>query len=237
MTPLLLLRRAVLARLTARAGGVAVAASLALAPPAAAATLAGTLTLREADGAAASAAEAFVWFTPATPRAARPQSLEITTRDKTFLPRAATVPVGSTVRFPNADPILHNVFSVSSGNRFDLGLYRAGQGKPVTLRQPGIVRIFCNVHRTMAAFVAVIETPYVTAVDARGHFTLADLPEGPGTLTVWHWRAAAPESRAVTVPLAAPVAVTLEARLTGAPPHLNKTGKPYTRDVGDTGYR
>lgn len=70
------------------------------------------------------------------------------------------VPAGSTVRFPNQDSILHNVFSVSRANRFDLGLYRRGEGKSATFRQPGVVRVFCNVHHSMVAYVVVVETPH-----------------------------------------------------------------------------
>lgn len=204
--------------------------------PARAGRLTGEVTLREATGAAADPREGFVWFTPARGATVTPSTIEIATRDKTFAPRACTVPRGSTVRFPNADPILHNVFSVSGRNRFDLGLYRTGPGRSATFAEPGIVRVFCNVHHQMAAFIAVLETPYVAALDENGHFTLSDLPDGAGTLSVWHWRAGAPHTRTVSIPASA-VAVTLDARVTGVPAHLNKTGKPYAKASTDDGYR
>ncbi len=204
--------------------------------PARAGRLAGTVTLREADGRAGDPRDGFVWFTPARGATVTPRTFEIATKDKTFAPRACTVPRGSTVRFPNADPILHNVFSVSGGNRFDLGLYRTGAGKSVAFTEPGIVRVFCNVHHQMAAFVAVLETPYVAALDASGQFVVEGVPEGGGTLSVWHWRAGAPVTRDVSVPAGA-VAVSLDARVSGVPAHLNKTGKPYAKASGDDGYR
>src|SRR5579862_265795 len=69
-----------------------------------------------------------VWLVPAdTSRKDRRSSVEsphykIVQRDKRFVPHLLVVPVGSTVEFPNSDPWLHNVFSISRGIQFDLGL-------------------------------------------------------------------------------------------------------------------
>ena len=157
-------------------------------------------------------------------------------QDRRFGPRTIAVPVGSTVRFANADPIRHNVFSVSPGNRFDLGLYGEGPGRAQRFDRPGLARIFCNVHRTMSAFVLVLETPFHTVPDAAGRFTLTGLPEGPGTLHAWHPRAEA-WSRSLRVPVADPVAVTLEVTLPVVPPHLDKHGRPYREPADDERYR
>ena len=153
---------------------------------------------------------------------------KIVTDRKEFRPRALTVPVGSTVRFPNQDVILHNVFSVSGRNRFDLGLYRRGEGKSATFEHPGVVRVFCNVHQSMVAYVVVVDTPFYTTPDADGRFRLRSLPAGPGTLTVWHERAE-PYSRQLTLPLTEPLEVTLRVSKPRVPRHTNKFGKPYAR--------
>ena len=92
--------------------------------------LSGTLHLVENGVAVSDAPDAVIWFVPtaSTPPPA-PVRAEVQTRERRFIPRVTVVPVGSEVWFPNSDPILHNVFSVSAGNRFDLGLYRKGPGK------------------------------------------------------------------------------------------------------------
>lgn len=203
-----------------------------------AATLSGTLVLQERGRPAADLAGAMVYFTPeagVTPAPA-PVAAEIVMRDRRFNPRTIAVPVGSTVRFGNADPIRHNVFSVSPGNRFDLGLYGEGPGRAQRFDRPGLARIFCNVHRTMSAYVMVLDTPFHGTPDAAGRFTLEGLPEGPGTLHVWHPRADA-WSRAVRVPVADAVMVTLEATLPVVPPHLDKHGRPYRETADDERYR
>lgn len=171
-----------------------------------------------------------IYFTPRGPTAATtPGTYEVFTVKKEFRPRVLAVPVGSTVRFPNEDRILHNVFSVSGRNRFDLGLYRAGETRETTFENPGLVRVYCNVHHSMAAYVVVLTTPHFTSADARGSFRLTGLPAGAGTLTVWHERARS-SSQAVEVPLERPLLVSLEVTRSRLPRHLNKFGKPYSRN-------
>jgi hypothetical protein len=151
------------------------------------------------------------------------------------MPRTLVVSPGSTVRFPNADPIRHNVFSVSPGNRFDLGLYGQGSGRSQTFKQPGLVRIFCNVHRQMAAWVLVLETPFHATVAVDGSFQVSGLPSGPGTLHVWHPRAV-PWSRALVLPTTSPI-IELNAAHPAVPDHFNKFGLPYPQNPDDGPYR
>lgn len=180
---------------------------------------------------------AVVYFVPdAGASPAAPATTEIVMRDRRFAPRTVAIPKGSSVRFANADPIRHNVFSVSPANRFDLGLYGRGPGKSQRFDRPGLVRVFCNVHRQMSAFVLVLDTPYFTAPDAHGDFTLNNLPEGPGTLHVWHPRAES-WSRALRLPASEPIPVTLEVSLPAVPPHLDKTGQPYRDPADDERYK
>ena len=204
---------------------------------AAGSTLAGTLSLVERGAAVNEAADAVVWFVPSSHVApAAPVRAEIMTRERRFSPRVTVVPVGSDVWFPNSDPILHNVFSVSPGNRFDLGLYRRGPGKAARIEQPGLVRVYCNVHHSMAAYVLALDTPFVTRPGPDGRFTLEGLPAGAGTLHVWHERANLVR-RAITLPLEQPLALTLELRASGQVEHLDKTGKPYRESKSDDEYR
>ena len=154
----------------------------------------------------------------------------VSTIGKAFEPRVTAVQTGTEVRFPNSDPILHNVFSVSPGNRFDLGLYQRGRGKSHDFDRPGVVQIFCNVHYSMIGYILVLETPHFAKPDRGGSFRLTGLPEGPGVLRVWHERA---ESWSRPIEIAAagrhPVDVELTLNRRRVPPHKNKFGKPYRR--------
>jgi plastocyanin len=183
--------------------------------------------------AAAEAQHGVAWFVPdAGVAAPRPGTFTLSTRDKQFEPRVLPITAGSTVRFPNADPILHNVFSVSPPQPFDVGLYGPGEGREQRFDEPGLVRVFCNVHHEMVAYLVVLETPYFARPSADGSFVLEGLPAGPGRLVVWQERAEAWE-RELTLPLAEPVTATLQVTRRRVPRHLDKSGKPYERPGGE----
>jgi plastocyanin len=220
---------------------VALLVCLAAAGPAAAAQLGGTVQLLAKDGRmvdrAADVTNAVVAFWPrrAVQGLQTSRSFTMATEKKAFAPRVLAVPVGSTVAFPNRDPILHNVFSISGDNRFDLGLYRRGDGKTATFQHAGLVRIFCNIHHSMVAYVRVLDTPYFTAPDATGRFVLGGLPEGPGRLEVWHeqtddWSSEVAGGHGGH---GEPLAVRLEVTKPRVPPHLNKVGRAYTKRGDD----
>jgi plastocyanin len=198
------------------------------------AAISGTLVLvQEGRAVTEGVDQAVVFFTPTRKvKLTLPGSTvpipEMATERKEFKPRMLVVPVGSQVRFPNRDPILHNAFSVSGGNAFDAGLYGKGPGKTVAFKEAGLVRIFCNVHQQMAAYVLVIDTPYSTSPDKRGAFSLVGLPPVPGILSVWHERGEL-LSQAVT-PSTTPLKLSLAVSKPRVPRHLNKFGKAYSTD-------
>jgi len=107
-------------------------------------------------------------------------------RRRTFIPHVMTVLVGTTVLFPNHDTVYHNVFSFREGKRFDLGLYPVGQVKRVHFDRPGLVKIYCNIHSNMSAFIWVVENPYCDISDSRGNVRILDVPAGKHTVRVWH---------------------------------------------------
>ena len=181
---------------------------------------------------------AVVYFEPESAVKAKPQprAEEMTTRQISFQPRVMAINPGTTVRFPNEDTILHNVFSVSPGNTFDLGFYRRGDGKSWTFDEPGLVRVFCNVHYSMAANILVLETPYFTKPDPDGSFRLEGLPAGKGRLRVWQDQSR-PWSLEVEVPAQQPVVASLQKSRKRIEPHLNKHGEPYKRGGRDEDYR
>jgi len=79
-----------------------------------------------------------------------PSGHTLAQKNQAFSTRVLACVVGSTVDFPNQDPIFHNVFSVSSVRRFDLGKYPQGHSKQVVFRKTGVVPVFCDIHPNMA---------------------------------------------------------------------------------------
>src|SRR6266850_1922287 len=156
--------------------------------------------------------------------AATPATVEIAITDKTYAPHVVVIPVGSTVRFPNHDPFNHNVFSVSEPNTFDLGLYGRGEAKDHTFQSPGLVRVYCNVHPRMVAYVLVMANRYYVQPGTDGSFAITDVPAGSYRLHVWHERIPSEVVKDVSAAGAAATGlqIALNARGYKWQPHRNK---------------
>jgi hypothetical protein len=77
------------------------------------------------------------------------------------------------------------VFSFSSPNEFDLGLYPGGESRAVAFRHPGLVRIFCSIHESMNGTLFVAPTPWFAVVEGDGSFRIPDVPPGRFRLHTW----------------------------------------------------
>jgi plastocyanin len=120
-------------------------------------------------------------------------------KNETFVPHVVAVMTGSLVDFPNNDKTFHNVFSLSKTKRFDLGRYAAGHSKAVRFDRPGVVRVFCDIHSHMSAFILVFNHRFFDVTEPDGRFRLESVP--PGTYTVVGWyEGEARLTRTVTVP-------------------------------------
>ncbi|HXX64389.1 MAG TPA: hypothetical protein VEO56_11400 [Bacteroidota bacterium] len=105
-----------------------------------------------------------------------------------FHPQVLPIVVGTTVDFPNGDPIFHNVFSYSQTREFDLGRYPMGDSRSVTFDQSGIVRVYCDIHSEMNATILVLASPYFTSLADDGSFQIDEVPEGRYHLNLWYGR-------------------------------------------------
>ncbi len=163
-----------------------------------------------------------------------PKHVQMEQKDRHFQPHVLAIPVGSTVEFPNRDPIYHNAFSTFSGQPFDTGLYKPGTSPREVFKSPGIVRVFCNIHPTMSAIIAVLPTPWYVLTGSTGKFTIPDVPPGEYQLRIFYERARPEnlrflEQQRIAVPaegLTLPLISISETGFIPAP-HLNKYGQPY----------
>jgi len=128
-----------------------------------------------------------------TPRAVMDQ------RGERFIPHVLAITTGTVVDFPNSDRIYHNVFSLSKTRQFDLGRYAAGHSKPVRFDRPGVVRVFCDIHSHMNAFILVFSHPFFSLTDNDGRYHIDNVP--PGTYNVVAWNeGVSSDARPVVVP-------------------------------------
>jgi plastocyanin len=169
---------------------------------------------------------AYVYVENVLAPAVKGQRKVIEQAGKKFVPNWAVVQRGTSIAFPNMDNIYHNVFSLSAGNSFDLGLYNSGgEAKTHTFSEPGAVDVYCNIHPQMAASVLVVPNRHFAKVKGDGSFEIAGVPTGRRKVVAW-----APGSRtsADWVEVAAGSTVDVSLRLDSkASGHKNKSGQAY----------
>ncbi|HUQ95746.1 MAG TPA: carboxypeptidase regulatory-like domain-containing protein [Bryobacteraceae bacterium] len=120
------------------------------------------------------------------PRASAPVTVTMEQKNRRFVPDTVVVPAGSSVSFPNLDPIFHNVFSLSKPKSFDLGNYPKDHSRQVTFSKPGIVFVNCHLHPNMGAVIVVTPNRWSTKADPAGRFVLSGIPDGSYTVVAWH---------------------------------------------------
>lgn len=193
------------------------------------AQVSGRVTVTDAGGRAATdLGNAVIYVEGRGTRGASAARPEMALDARQFRPRVLVVPVGTTVNFPNLDPFNHNVFSLSEGSSFDLGLYGRGESKNHRMGRPGLVRVFCNIHPRMVGFIVVRDNGWYAQPGADGSFTIPNVPAGHYTLKVWHERA--PErSQEIDIPAGglSGLALVLDASAYAYVQHKNKYGQEY----------
>lgn len=115
-----------------------------------------------------------------------PQTLTIEQRGGRFDPGLVVVPIGSTVHFPNFDPIFHNVFSLSRAQKFDLGFYPKDHTRSVKFQRAGIVQVYCHIHARMYAAIVVTSSPWFGKPGEDGTVAFHDVPPGHYKVMAWH---------------------------------------------------
>jgi plastocyanin len=190
-----------------------------------------SVDLVDPRGAIQPAGDAVVWLEGAAggvPGAKGKVAAQVAQRQKTFDPHVEVVRVGSTVAFPNLDRIYHNVFSLSEIAPFDLGLYRNGASRSLVFSRPGVVRIYCNIHPDMAAFLVVVDSDSFGKTAADGSLELRDVPVGTWPVSVWHEKGGEGQGRVtVEVGRISQLNLRLDASRWRPLQHKNKYGKEY----------
>ena len=125
------------------------------------------------------------------PKPARPEKMKVTLDQKQceFVPHLVALPAGATLDIVNGDKLFHNVHA-REGDRtvFNYAMPVPNHVIPKPLKQPGLLRITCDVHPWMRAWVDVLPTSAFAVTDEAGSYTISGVPAGKYTLRLWHER-------------------------------------------------
>ncbi len=141
---------------------------------------------------------------------------KISQKGAMFSPHVMPIVVGTTVEWPNYDDILHNVFSMSESNPFDLDLYKAPVVKSWKFDRPGRVDVYCSIHSQMSCVILVLENPFFASTDGKGRYSIPNVPPGTYKLKAWYERLPA-EVKEVIVPETGEVKVDFVLTVKGLP--------------------
>ena len=106
-----------------------------------------------------------------------------------FVSHVTATMVAAKARVKNSDGILHNTHGfLAKATVFNLALPNRDQMIDITKRltKPGVVRVLCDAHPHMFAWMIVHDSPYVAVTDERGAFKIDGIPPGTYKLTMWH---------------------------------------------------
>lgn len=167
-------------------------------PPPVEGSLTGSIMI---DGKPLSGAYGLVTLEPASGKykSRTPKHHVIEQRNREFLPHLMAISTGSTVSFPNFDGVFHNVFSTSPLGAFDLGLYKAGEAREYTFQKEGIIRLGCNLHANMQAYIAIVAAPAYVVTDETGAYSFKHLAPGKYKMKAWSERSKAPIEQDIVI--------------------------------------
>lgn len=138
---------------------------------------------------------------------------QVSQQDTRFNPPLTVITAGDRVQWLNNETreIDHNIYSLSEGNRFDLGLGPKGSKLDHQFNQTGEVNYYCSVHKNMEGKIIVLPSRYYQVLEQSGDFKLDNVPAGKWTLTalVLHRRYKA-EPVAITLAKTAVQNITLK---------------------------
>lgn len=133
---------------------------------------------------------AFVKVEGTFPKTPVPTQPVVINQDECFYrPRVVGARVGQVLRIKNSDNLLHNVHSSSiHRNSFNFGQPQAGISSDFKLADEEMLKLGCDVHRWMTAWVGIVDHPYFAVTGADGAFVINNVPAGTRRITVWHER-------------------------------------------------
>lgn len=106
-----------------------------------------------------------------------------------YRPHVLVVGTDQPIRFTNADAVIHNVNTFPRENpALNFSLLPKGEGRPVSksLKFPDEIKVTCDSHKWMSAWIVVRDNPYFAITREDGSFEIEQIPAGTYKMVVWH---------------------------------------------------
>jgi plastocyanin len=139
-----------------------------------------------------------VVYLKSVPGTYAPRTLNMDQKGLKFVPTILAITQGDTVKFLNHDNVAHNVYS-PDGEAYNLGSFKQNEEASYTFKKAGVYSQLCSVHPEMLAYIFVGQNPYAAVVDAKGLYTIKDVPPGTYQLAVWNAEKLKAPEKSVTV--------------------------------------
>jgi hypothetical protein len=125
---------------------------------------------------------------------------------------------GQKLKIRNSDPLLHNVHATPKVNKeFNFAQVTKGQVNEKTFdKSEVLVRMKCDVHPWMFAYIGVVDHPYFAVTGKDGSFKISNLPAGKYTIEAVHLKAGAKQQE-ITVTGDEKKAINFELEVPAAP--------------------
>lgn len=138
-------------------------------------------------------AEGKAWPAPLENKWGKPKGWQLNQKKCTFTPWMTVISNKSNLEVINRDPVLHNIHTYELIGKVRVTMFNEAQpkqgytfNKKIKMRRGTTMKVECDAHNFMHAYIKVLKNPYFAITAADGSYSIDQVPAGKYKVTVWH---------------------------------------------------